>query len=137
MTAPVAPTLSRGLNVALSAGNLIERFQAGAHDGQPFVLTYAVSYAPIPKPVDAVRCLAVLDGLGPTMQLPGAGAGPAHRSLVTLKALTYAATAASWRLRRGRCPSTSPGCATGLPILWDYRHCWLRDATFTLQAPVD
>jgi len=53
-----------------------------------------------------------------------------RRSFITLKALTFAPTggiiAAPTTLR---CPSSSEASAN-----WDYRYCWVRDATFVLYA---
>jgi GH15 family glucan-1,4-alpha-glucosidase len=55
-----------------------------------------------------------------------------ERSLITLKALTYAPTGGIVAA-----PTTSLPEAIGGVRNWDYRYCWVRDATLTLTALLD
>lgn len=108
-------------------------FEVVAGDRMPFVLTYAASHETAPTPIDGLRALRETEQFwsgwisGCTYQ--GEWQDAVRRSLVTLKGLTYAPTGGIVAA-----PTTSLPEDLGGSRNWDYRYCWLRDATFTLQA---
>jgi len=108
-------------------------FEVGAGDRVPFVLTYQASHKPRPKPVHADHALR--DTLEFWSEWVGRGDysgrwdDAVRRSLITLKALTYAPTGGILAAATTSLPEQLGGGRN-----WDYRYCWLRDATFTLQA---
>ncbi len=99
----------------------------------PFVLTYGPSYYDLPHPVDPERALAETvtfwEKWTSRSRLHGQYAAELERSLITLKALTYRHTGGIVAA-----PTTSLPERVGGERNWDYRYCWLRDATFTLLA---
>ncbi|GAA1801139.1 glycoside hydrolase family 15 protein [Luedemannella flava] len=108
-------------------------FAVAAGDRVPFVLTYRPSHEPAPPPVNAGRAIADTerfwrDWLG-HLTYRGGWAGPVRRSLIILKALTYAPTGGIVAAATTSLPEEPGGSRN-----WDYRYCWLRDATFVLQA---
>jgi GH15 family glucan-1,4-alpha-glucosidase len=108
-------------------------FEVSAGDRVPFVLTYAASHLPRPDRVDPAQALAGTesfwtDWIGHCTYTGEWGAA-VRRSLVTLKALTYAPTGGIVAAATTSLPEALGGSRN-----WDYRYCWLRDATFTLQA---
>jgi GH15 family glucan-1,4-alpha-glucosidase len=102
-----------------------------------FVLAYAPSYGELPSAIEPEPELQQTTGfwtgwikkLTTDNRYQGDYADAVRRSLITLKALTFAPTGGIVSA-----PTTSlPECIGGKRN-WDYRYCWLRDATFTLLA---
>jgi GH15 family glucan-1,4-alpha-glucosidase len=108
-------------------------FEIAAGDRVPFVLTYAASHLPRPQPVDPAEALAGTESFWSDWiercDYRGEWPEPVRRSLLTLKALTYAPTGGIVAAATTSLPEELGGSRN-----WDYRYCWLRDATFTLQA---
>ena len=112
----------------------VSQFTVRAGDRVPFVLTWNPSHQPSPTPVDAEHALAgtlafwhAWVGRGKSVHGPYRGA--ITRSLLTLKALTYEPTGGIVAAVTTSLPEQLGGSRN-----WDYRYCWLRDSTYTLQA---
>ena len=108
-------------------------FTVEAGDRVGFVLTYFASHEDPPIPVDAL--VATEDTAAWWRDWSGQCTyrGPHRhlvlRSLITLKALTYAPTGGIVAALTTSLPEFIGGVRN-----WDYRFCWLRDATLTLTA---
>jgi len=101
----------------------------------PFVLTWFPSHAAAPEPIDPERALADTESFWRSwnaqrsFDVPDEWRQILHRSLMVLKALTYQPTGGIVAA-----PTTSLPEWIGGVRNWDYRYCWLRDATLTLTA---
>jgi GH15 family glucan-1,4-alpha-glucosidase len=100
----------------------------------PFVLTHGYSHLPPPAAIDPQSSLDHTETFwrqwaARSGSSTGEWAGAVTRSLITLKALTYAPTGGIVAA-----PTTSLPEQLGGTRNWDYRFCWLRDATLTLLA---
>jgi len=97
------------------------------------VLTHAASHLPQPVPPDADEVLDETDAAWTSWAGRGSYRGPyraeVQRSLLTLKALSYYPTGGIVAAPTTSLPEAPKGSRN-----WDYRYCWLRDATFTLLA---
>lgn len=112
---------------------LAAEFDVSAGDRVAFVLAYAASYAGRPEVPVSSEALSDTEDYWhewiSDCRYEGRWAGAVRRSLLTLKALTYAPTGAVLAAATMSLPERPSGYRN-----WDYRYTWLRDATFTLQA---
>jgi GH15 family glucan-1,4-alpha-glucosidase len=108
-------------------------FTVRAGDRVPFVLTWYPSFEKRPRPVDAEQALVDTERFWRSWidecKYEGDHTAAVRRSLIVLKALTYQPTGGIVAA-----PTTSLPERIGGERNWDYRYCWLRDATFTLYA---
>jgi GH15 family glucan-1,4-alpha-glucosidase len=98
-----------------------------------FVLAYGSSFGPLPQSIDAFIALEETERFwvkwASVCKAKGKWRNAIMRSLLTLKGLSYAPTGGIIAA-----VTTSLPEKIGSTRNWDYRYCWLRDATFTLLA---
>jgi GH15 family glucan-1,4-alpha-glucosidase len=128
MTVLRTPVETRGEDMTTVA-----QFDVGEGETIPFVLTYGPSHLPVPEPIDPAQALQDTEDFWTEWSgrctYQGDSRDLVMRSLITLKALTFAPTGGIVAA-----PTTSLPEKLGGARNWDYRYCWLRDATFTLLA---
>ena len=105
-------------------------------ESKSFVLSWRPSHKPAPDPIDTAAALRETEEYwrdwSSKCSYDGEFREPVLRSLLTLKALTYGPTGGIVAA-----PTTSLPEEIGGIRNWDYRLCWLRDATLTLIALMD
>jgi GH15 family glucan-1,4-alpha-glucosidase len=111
----------------------ISDFTVTAGDRVSFVLTWTPSHLRRPRTVDAEDALLATESFwqrwSAQCTVKGTYREDVLRSLITLKALTFAPTGGIVAAVTTSLPEEIGGTRN-----WDYRFCWLRDATLTLQA---
>jgi GH15 family glucan-1,4-alpha-glucosidase len=111
----------------------IGEFAVDAGQSIPFVLSYGASFQNPSPPIDPFDALTRTEAFWRPWSDRCPDVGPwteaVKRSLITLKALTYAPTGGIVAAATTSLPERLGGVRN-----WDYRYCWLRDATFTLLA---
>ena len=122
------PVTTHGENLTTVA-----EFAVGAGERVPFVLTWFPSHEAQPQVVNAEHALqqtqVYWESWAERCRDKCDWHGAVMRSLLTLKGLTYAPTGGIVAAATTSLPEEIGGVRN-----WDYRYCWLRDATFTLTA---
>lgn len=111
----------------------VAEFDVAAGETVPFVLTHGPSHHKPPRAIDPESALEDTEKFWTKWTARGKSRGDwdeaVMRSQIVLKALTYAPTGALVAA-----PTTSLPELIGGTRNWDYRYCWLRDATMMLLA---
>ncbi len=128
-------TLDCRSDVAMHGEDLKTVAEFSAPEGQRirFSLAWSPTYGPKPKEKNPEQELQKAQKWWETWSNQSNYHGPwreaVQRSLITLKAMTYAPTGGVVAAVTTSLPESIGGVRN-----WDYRYCWLRDATFTLYA---
>jgi GH15 family glucan-1,4-alpha-glucosidase len=111
----------------------VSEFEVREGERVPFVLTWSSSHRPFRHGIDPERALGETEAAWKKWAnrclYKGDYSAVVRRSLLTLKALTYAPTGGLAAAVTTSLPERLGGVRN-----WDYRYCWLRDATFTLYS---
>jgi GH15 family glucan-1,4-alpha-glucosidase len=108
-------------------------FTVSAGERVPFVLSWRASHLPLAADVDAEEAIRFTQDWWREWSSRFTYDGPwrdaVMRSLITLKGLTFAPTGGIVAAATTSLPEHIGGVRN-----WDYRYCWLRDATFTMYS---
>jgi len=126
-------TLRSPIKLENKDGRLVSEFSVRKGQQLAFNLTWSHSSQRIPKAVNSRRALLQTERWWKEWKkqctLGGEWGDVISRSLITLKAMTYMPTGGVVAAVTTSLPEKIGGIRN-----WDYRYCWLRDASFTLSA---
>ncbi len=129
-------TLTAGAPLTLTEWGAEARFPLGAGARVAFTMQYDAGQAPLRDSPAPLAALAATEAAWRDWSCRSAYAGlhvaAVRRSLLTLKALTHAATGSMVAA-----PTTSLPEQPGGSRNWDYRYCWLRDSALAVLALLD
>src|SRR5262249_12460800 len=133
LAGPACVVLRTPVGLSGEDSKTVGEFAVEAGASIPFVLSYGASFQDRPPAIDAFDALQRTElfwheWIGRCPDL-GPWTDAVKRSLITLKALTYAPTGGIVAAATTSLPERLGGVRN-----WDYRYCWVRDATFTPLA---
>ncbi|MBN1208268.1 MAG: glycoside hydrolase family 15 protein [Myxococcaceae bacterium] len=133
---PDATLLRTRMPMRVEEGCVYSDFTVAEHEQIPIVLTWFRSHERQPRSIEAFTAMeetyAWWREWSGRCKYEGPWREQVLRSLITLKALTYSPTGGIIAA-----PTTSLPEHLGGVRNWDYRYCWLRDATLVLLALLD
>ena len=114
-------------------GAVYSEFTVSEGENIPFVLTWSPSYGERPVAIDGLQAVDDTERFWAEwaggISYDGRWQDAVRRSLVTLKALTYEPSGGIVAAATTSLPETLGGSRN-----WDYRYCWIRDTSYTLNA---
>ena len=130
---PDAMMLRTPVHTHGAGSKTVSDFVVSAGEEVPFVLAYYASHEKPPRAIDAHRAVQETTRWwhhwARQCTYAGQWRDDVVRSLITLKALTFMPTGGIIAA-----PTTSLPEWIGSVRNWDYRYCWLRDSTLSLQS---
>jgi GH15 family glucan-1,4-alpha-glucosidase len=133
LAGPEALTLHSPVPTGEEDQATVAEFTMGPGERLPLVLTWYPSWQPAPAPIDPLLALgetvAYWQEWAARCTYQGEWRDAVLRSLMVLKALTYAPTGGMVAAATTSLPEQLGGVRN-----WDYRYCWLRDAVLTINA---
>ncbi|WP_447987474.1 glycoside hydrolase family 15 protein [Nitrospira sp. Nam74] len=133
---PNAVCLRTAVDLCHDQEKITANFCVSPEDVISFVLTSYAAHESLPAALDAMKAIETTEQWWRDWSARCTYRGPwkdaVIRSLITLKALIHAPTGGMLAAATTSLSESLRGC-----LNWDYRFCWLRDASLSLKALLD